>query len=281
MLSSIVGVVVFKNCRQAKSFVLYSANGRRKVVMSSKLSGKVAFVTGASRGIGRAIALRLAQDGAKVALNFANNSTKAEEVKAEIESLGGEAILVQGDIAKFEVVTELIKKVVDTWGRLDILINNAGITRDNLLLKMSEEDFDKVISTNLKGVFNCTKAVTKLMMKQRSGRIINMSSVVGLKGNISQANYAAAKAGIIGFTKSAARELASRGVTVNAVAPGFINTDMTAALSEKIKEVMLQEIPAGRMGTPEDVANAVAFLVSDEAAYITGQVLSVDGGMVM
>lgn len=246
--------------------------------MSSNLSGKTAFVTGASRGIGRAIALRLAQDGAKVALNFSSNIAKAEAVKAEIESAGGEAMLVQGDVSNFAVVTELIKKVVDEWGRLDILINNAGITRDNLLLKMSEEDFDKVIATNLKGVFNCTKAVTKLMMKQRGGRIVNMSSVVGLKGNISQTNYAAAKAGIIGFTKSAARELASRGVTVNAVAPGLINTDMTAALPEKIKEVMLQEIPAGRMGTPEDVANAVAFLVSDQAAYITGQVLSVDGG---
>ena len=245
------------------------------------LSGKVAFVTGASRGIGRATALRLAADGAKVALNFASNSTKAEAVKAEIEAAGGTAMLVQGDVADFATVVELVKKVVDEWGRIDILINNAGITRDNLLLKMSEDDFDKVISTNLKGVFNCTKAVTKLMMKQRGGQIVNMSSVVGLKGNISQANYAAAKAGIIGFTKSAARELASRGVTVNAVAPGLINTDMTAALSEKVKEVMLQEIPAGRMGTPEDVANAVAFLVSDEAAYITGQVLSVDGGMVM
>ena len=249
--------------------------------MSSKLSGKAAFVTGASRGIGRAIALRLAADGAKVALNFSSNVSKAAEVKAEIEASGGEAMLLQGDVSNFAVVTELIKKVVDEWGRLDILINNAGITRDNLLLKMSEDDFDKVIATNLKGVFNCTKAVTKLMMKQRGGRIVNMSSVVGLKGNISQTNYAAAKAGIIGFTKSAARELASRGVTVNAVAPGFINTDMTAALSEKVKEVMLQEIPAGRMGTPEDVANAVAFLVSDQAAYITGQVLSVDGGMVM
>ncbi|MBE8949286.1 MAG: 3-oxoacyl-[acyl-carrier-protein] reductase [Quinella sp. 3Q1] len=249
--------------------------------MSSKLSGKVAFVTGASRGIGRAVALRLAADGAKVALNFASNSAKAEAVKAEIEAAGGTAMLMQGDVAKFEVVAELIKKVVNEWGRLDILINNAGITRDNLLIKMSEDDFDRVISTNLKGVFNCTKAVTRQMMKQRGGRIVNMSSVVGLKGNISQANYAAAKAGIIGFTKSAARELASRGVTVNAVAPGFINTDMTAALSEKVKEVLLQEIPAGRMGTPEDVANAVAFLVSDEAAYITGQVLSVDGGMVM
>ena len=249
--------------------------------MSSNLSGKTALVTGASRGIGRAIALRLAEDGAKVALNFSSNISKAEEVKAAIEASGGTAMLVQGDISNFAVVTELIKKVVDEWGRLDILINNAGITRDNLLLKMSEDDFDKVIATNLKGVFNCTKAVTKMMMKQRGGRIVNMSSVVGLKGNISQANYAAAKAGIIGFTKSAARELAARGVTVNAVAPGFINTDMTAALSEKVKEVMMQEIPAGRMGTPEDVANAVAFLVSDEAAYITGQVLSVDGGMAM
>ena len=245
------------------------------------LSGKVAFVTGASRGIGRAIALRLSADGAKVALNFSSNIAKAEEVNSEIEASGGEAMLVQGDVSNFAVVTELVKKVVDTWGRLDILVNNAGITRDNLLLKMSEDDFDKVIATNLKGVFNCTKAVTKLMMRQRSGRIVNMSSVVGLKGNISQTNYAAAKAGIIGFTKSAAMELASRGVTVNAVAPGLIDTDMTAALSEKVKEVMLQEIPVGRMGTPEDVANAVAFLVSDQAAYITGQVLSVDGGLVM
>lgn len=249
--------------------------------MSSKLSGKVALITGASRGIGRAIALRLAQDGAKVALNFSSNIAKAEEVKSAIEASGGEAMLIQGDVSNFATVTELVKQVVDAWGRLDILVNNAGITRDNLLLKMSEDDFDKVIATNLKGVFNCTKAVTKLMMKQRGGRIVNMSSVVGLKGNISQTNYAAAKAGIIGFTKSAARELASRGVTVNAVAPGLIDTDMTAVLSEKVKEVMLQEIPAGRMGTPEDVANAVAFLVSDQAAYITGQVLSVDGGMVM
>ena len=249
--------------------------------MSSDLTGKTAFVTGASRGIGRAIALRLAADGAKVALNFASNSAKAEEAKAEIEAHGGEAMLVQGDVANFAIVTELIKRVVEAWGRLDILVNNAGITRDNLLLKMSEDDFDRVISTNLKGVFNCTKAVTKLMMKQRGGRIVNMSSVVGLKGNISQTNYAAAKAGIIGFTKSAAQEMASRGVTVNAVAPGLIDTDMTAALSEKVKEVMLQEIPAGRMGTPEDVANAVAFLVSDQAAYITGQVLSVDGGLAM
>ena len=245
------------------------------------LSGKVALVTGASRGIGRATALRLAQDGAKVALNFASNVAKAEEVKREIEAAGSEALLLQGDVSKLDVVTDLINKTVDAWGRLDILVNNAGIARDNLLLKMSEDDFDKVIATNLKGVFNCTKAVTKIMMKQRGGRIVNMSSVVALRGNVSQANYAAAKAGIIGLTKTAARELASRGITVNAVAPGFIDTDMTAALSEKVKEVLLKEIPAGRMGTPEDVANAVAFLVSDQAAYITGQVLSVNGGLVM
>ncbi len=245
------------------------------------LSGKVALVTGASRGIGRATAVRLAQDGAKVALNFASNVAKAEEVKREIEAAGSEAMLLQGDVSKLDVVTELVQKTIDAWGRLDILVNNAGIARDNLLLKMSEDDFDKVIATNLKGVFNCTKAVTKIMMKQRGGRIVNMSSVVALRGNVSQANYAAAKAGIIGLTKSAARELASRGVTVNAVAPGFIDTDMTAALSEKVKEVLLKEIPAGRMGTPEDVANAVAFLVSDQAAYITGQVLSVNGGLVM
>lgn len=246
-----------------------------------KLENKIALVTGASRGIGRAAALRLATEGAKVAINFAGNLAKAEEVKATIESNGGEAILVQGNVADFVTVNEIVKKVTDTWGRVDILVNNAGITRDNLLLKMSESDFDEVIATNLKGVFNCTKAVTKLMMKQRGGRIINMSSVVALMGNISQANYAAAKAGIIGFTKSAAKEFASRGVTVNAVAPGFIGTDMTNVLSEKIKEEMVKQIPAGRIGNPEDVANAVAFFASDEAAYITGQVICVDGGMAM
>lgn len=243
------------------------------------LVDKVALVTGASRGIGRAIALRLAADGAKVAINFAGNLARAAEVKAEIENNGGAAILVQGDVSNFETVNEVVKKVLDTWGRIDILVNNAGITRDNLLLKMTEEDFDAVIGTNLKGVFNCTKAVTKLMMKQRSGRIVNMSSVVALNGNISQANYAAAKAGIIGFTKSAAKELASRGVTVNAVAPGFIETDMTGALNDKIKSEMIGAIPLGRVGKPEDVANAVAFLVSENADYITGQVISVDGGM--
>ncbi len=242
-------------------------------------AGRIALVTGGSRGIGRAIAVRLAANGAKVAINFAGNVEKAEDTKSEIEIFGGEAILVQGNVADFETVSEIVQKVVDTWGRIDILVNNAGITRDNLLLKMTEKDFDDVIATNLKGVFNCTKAVTKLMMKQRSGRIVNMSSVVGLTGNISQANYSAAKAGIIGFTKSTAKELASRNVTVNAVAPGFISTDMTGALSDKVKEEIAKTIPVGRIGEPDDIANAVEFLVSDKAAYITGQVICVDGGM--
>ncbi|MBR6013899.1 MAG: 3-oxoacyl-[Selenomonadaceae bacterium] len=246
-----------------------------------KLSEKVALVTGASRGIGRATALKLAEEGAKVAINFAGNVKKAEEVKSEIESKGGEALLVQGDISNFEKVSEVIKTVVDTWGKIDILVNNAGITRDNLLMKMSESDFDEVIATNLKGVFNCTKAVTRLMMKQHSGRIVNMSSVVGLMGNAGQTNYSAAKAGIIGFTKSAAKEFAPRGITVNAVAPGFICTDMTETIPEKIKTGLIEKIPLGRIGNPEDIANTVLFLVSDEAAYITGQVICVDGGMAM
>lgn len=245
------------------------------------LTEKVALVTGASRGIGRAVALKLADAGAKVAINFAGNLEKAEEVKAEIESRGGEAILVQGKVDNFEVVNAIVKKIVETWGTVDILINNAGINRDNLLLRMTETEFDEVIATNLKGVFNCTKAVTRIMMKQRSGKIVNMTSVVGLTGNAGQANYAAAKSGIIGFTKSVAKELAARGVTVNAIAPGFITTDMTAKLPEKIKEETLNQIPIGKFGTPEDVANLAAFLVSDQAAYITGQVINVDGGMVM
>ncbi len=245
------------------------------------LQGKSALVTGSSRGIGRAVALKFAERGAKVAINFAGNLAKAQEVQQEIEAKGGEALLVQGDVANFEVVADIVKKIVDAWGTVDILVNNAGITRDNLLIKMSEADFDAVISTNLKGVFNCTKAVTKLMMKQRGGRIINMASVVGLTGNAGQANYAAAKAGIIGFTKSSARELAPRGITVNAIAPGFIDTDMTAAIPEKIKADILTKIPFGKMGSPEDVADAAAFLASEQAAYITGQVICVDGGFAM
>lgn len=243
------------------------------------LTGKIALVTGASRGIGRAVALKLSDVGAKVAINFAGNLEKAEEVKAEIESRGGEAVLAQGKIDNFEVANDIVKKIVETWGTVDILINNAGITRDNLLLKMSEADFDDVIATNLKGVFNCTKAVTRIMIKNRSGKIVNMSSVVALIGNAGQANYAAAKAGIIGFTKSVAKELAPRGITVNAIAPGFIDTDMTAKLPEKIREETLNKIPLGKFGNPEDVANLAAFLVSEQASYITGQIINVDGGM--
>lgn len=245
------------------------------------LDGKTALVTGASRGIGRAIALCLAAEGARVAINYAGNVKAAEEVKAIIEAAGGTAILCQADIADSAAVEAMIADVVKEFGAIDILVNNAGITRDTLLMRMKDEDFAKVLDTNLKGVFYCTKAVSKLMMKKRSGRIVNMASVVGLVGNAGQTNYAAAKAGVIGFSKSAAKELASRGITVNVVAPGFIGTDMTAGLPESVKEKMLTDIPLGRMGEPEDVANAVLFLASDQASYITGQVVNVDGGMVM
>lgn len=245
------------------------------------LDGKAALVTGASRGIGRAIALRLASEGAKVAINFAGNQKAAVEVKSEIEANGGEAILVQANVADPAAVEAMFAKVVEAFGTVDILVNNAGITRDGLLLRMKDEDFEAVIDTNLKGVFYCTKAAAKLMMKKRSGRIVNMSSVVGLIGNAGQTNYAASKAGVLGFSKSAAKELAARGITVNMVAPGFIDTDMTAVLADKVKEAMVKEIPLRRMGRPEDVANAVLFLVSDCSSYITGQVINVDGGMVM
>ena len=245
------------------------------------LDGKTALVTGASRGIGRAIALCLAAEGARVAINYAGNVKAAEEVKASVEAAGGTAILCQADIADSAAVEAMIADVVKEFGAIDILVNNAGITRDALLMRMKDEDFAKVLDTNLKGVFYCTKAVSKLMMKKRSGRIVNMASVVGLVGNAGQTNYAAAKAGVIGFSKSAAKELASRGITVNVVAPGFIGTDMTAGLPESVKEKMLTDIPLGRMGEPEDVANAVLFLASDQASYITGQVVNVDGGMVM
>ena len=245
------------------------------------LDGKVALVTGASRGIGRAVALKLASEGAKVAINYAGSQGKAEEVKAEIEKMGGEAILVQANVADKDAVEQMVGAAVEAFGTIDILVNNAGITRDGLLARMKDEDFEAVVDTNLKGVFYCTKAVAKLMMKKRSGRIVNMASVVGLTGNAGQTNYAASKAGVIGFSKSAAKELASRGITVNMVAPGFIATDMTDAMNEKAKEAVLGTIPMKRMGQPEDVANAVLFLVSENASYITGQIVNVDGGMVM
>lgn len=245
------------------------------------LDGKTALVTGASRGIGRAIALRLAAEGASVAINYAGNTAKAEETKAAIEAAGGKVALFQADVSDSAQVEQMVAAVTEAFGTIDILVNNAGITRDGLLMRMKEEDFDAVLDTNLKGIFHVTKAVSKLMMKKRAGRIVNMASVVGIMGNAGQTNYAAAKAGVIGFTKSAAREFAARGITVNAVAPGFIATDMTAAMPEKAKEATLAAIPLRRMGEPEDVANAVAFLVSDQASYITGQVVKVDGGMVM
>ncbi|HWR43213.1 3-oxoacyl-[acyl-carrier-protein] reductase [Sporomusa sp.] len=245
------------------------------------LDGHVAIVTGASRGIGRAVAIALANVGAKVVINYAGNAAAAEEVRKTITDNGGQAIIVQADVANAEAVDSLVKKTIEAYGKIDILVNNAGITRDTLLMRMKDEDWDAVMNTNLKGVFYCTKAVSKFMMKQRSGKIINMTSVVGLMGNAGQANYAAAKAGVIGFTKSMAKELASRGITVNAIAPGFIATDMTHGLSEQVKVDLATKIPLNRLGTAEDVAAAAVFLATDSAKYITGQTLNVDGGMVM
>ncbi|HWR38666.1 MAG TPA: 3-oxoacyl-[acyl-carrier-protein] reductase [Patescibacteria group bacterium] len=245
------------------------------------LDGKVALVTGASRGIGRAVALSLAKAGAKVVVNYAGNALAAENVRQMIVDNGGEAIAVQADVADGASVEAMVKQVMDAYGRIDILVNNAGITRDGLLMRMKDEDWDAVMNTNLKGVFYCTKAVSRVMMKQKSGRIVNMTSVVGLMGNPGQANYSAAKAGVIGFTKAMAKELASRGITVNAIAPGYITTDMTAGLPEQVKTDLADKIPLNRLGTPEDIANATLFLASDAAGYITGQTLQVDGGMLM
>lgn len=243
------------------------------------LDGKIAVVTGASRGIGRAIALELASQGAFVVVNYNGSKDRAEEVKKEIEAAGGKAEVYQCNVSDFEKCQAFIQDVIKTYGRLDILVNNAGITRDGLLMKMSEADFDSVIETNLKGTFNTIRFASRQMLKQRSGRIINMSSVVGIAGNAGQANYASSKAGVIGLTKAVARELASRGITVNAIAPGFIETEMTEVLSDAVKEASVAQIPLGRFGKPEDIAKTAVFLASDDAGYITGQVIQVDGGM--
>lgn len=245
------------------------------------LAGKNALVTGSSRGIGRAIALELGRLGANVAVNYAGNEQKAQEVVEELEAMGVKACKIQANVADENEVKKMIKETIDTFGSLEILVNNAGITRDNLLMRMKVEEFEDVIDTNLKGAFLCTKAVARQMMRQRYGRIINIASIVGVSGNPGQANYVAAKAGLIGLTKSTAKELASRNILVNAVAPGFITTDMTDELTEEQKEAIFKTIPLERLGDPEDIANVVAFLASDRSKYITGQTIHVDGGMVM
>ncbi|WP_394120555.1 3-oxoacyl-[acyl-carrier-protein] reductase [Planococcus donghaensis] len=247
----------------------------------SKLTGKTAIITGASRGIGAEIARKFAADGAKVVVNYSGSQEKAEAVVAEIQRNGGEAIAVKANVSDAESVKAMVDETMKTFGSVDILVNNAGITRDNLMMRMKDDEWDDVINTNLKGVFVCTKAVTRQMMKQRAGRIINIASIVGVMGNAGQANYVASKAGVIGLTKTTARELATRGITANAVAPGFITTDMTDQLTEEVQKAMLGQIPLGRFGAPEDVAKAALFLASDDASYMTGQTLHLDGGMVM
>lgn len=246
-----------------------------------RLEGKVALVTGASRGIGREIAFELAREGASVAVNYAGSESKALEVVEEIKAMGRDAFAIQADVSNSESVTDMTKETIERFGKIDILVNNAGITKDNLLMRMKESEWDDVININLKGVFLCTKAVTRQMMKQRSGRIINISSIVGVSGNPGQANYVAAKSGVIGLTKTSAKELSSRGITVNAVAPGFITTDMTDKLNEDVKTEMLKQIPLARFGEPKDIARTVIFLACEDSAYMTGQTLHVDGGMVM
>ena len=245
------------------------------------LTGKVALVTGASRGIGQATAIELAKAGSDVVVNFIGNEAVAQETVEKIEALGRKAIKIKANVGDADDVQAMVDEAIATFGHIDILVNNAGITRDGLLIRMKDSDWDEVLNINLKGVYLVTKAVAKLMVKQRAGRIINMTSVSGVTGNVGQANYAAAKAGVIGFTKTCAKELAARGITVNAVAPGFIETAMTDVLPEKIKEGIAATVPFGRMGQPEEIASVVTFLASDFASYITGQVLNVDGGMVM
>jgi 3-oxoacyl-[acyl-carrier protein] reductase len=246
-----------------------------------KLVGKVALVTGASRGIGREIALELASQGANVVVNYSGNEAKANEVVDLIKELGRDAFAIQCDVSNSEAVSVMVKETIDRFGSLDILVNNAGITKDNLLMRMKEEEWDDVININLKGVFLVTKAVTRQMMKQRSGRIINVASIVGVSGNPGQANYVAAKAGVIGLTKTTAKELASRNINVNAIAPGFITTDMTDKLTDEVKAEMLKVIPLAKFGEAKNIATVAAFLASEDSAYMTGQTLHVDGGMVM
>ncbi len=249
--------------------------------MEKILENKVAVVTGASRGIGRQIALSMAKEGAAVIVNYNGSEARANEVVEEIRNAGGKAEAYQCDVSDFHQAAELMEYGVKTYGHVDILVNNAGITRDNLLMKMSEEDFDAVLNTNLKGAFNCIRHISRQMIKQRSGKIINISSVSGVMGNAGQANYSASKAGVIGLTKAAAREMASRGITVNAIAPGFIDTEMTQVLSEPVRTAAEGQIPMKHFGRTEDIANIAVFLASDKAGYITGQVISVDGGMAM
>lgn len=242
---------------------------------------KTAVITGGSRGIGRAICLKLAGQGINIVLNYAGNRESAEQTKVQCEALGASVLLMQGDVSRMEDCERIFSAAVEQYGRVDILVNNAGITRDNLIIRMSEQDFDRVIEVNLKGTWNCMKLAARIMMKQRSGRIVNITSVVGVTGNAGQTNYAASKAGVIGMTKSMARELAARGVTVNAVAPGYIDTDMTAVLSDEMKEHIQNAIPMRHTGRGSDVASLVSFLAGDDAAYITGQLIHVDGGLAM
>ena len=246
-----------------------------------QLEGKVAIVTGASRGIGRAIAVELATLGATVVCNYIGSEESINETLDLVRAAGGDGIVVKGDVSQAEDVNTLIDTVTETYGHIDILVNNAGITRDGLLMRMKEEDWDAVMDINLKGTFLTTKAVIRLMMKQRSGRIINITSVSGVTGNVGQANYSASTAGVIGFTKTCAKELASRGINVNAVAPGFVDTDMTVNLPDAVKEAVKTSVPMGRMARPEEIASVVGFLATDGAKYVTGQVINVDGGMVM
>ena len=246
-----------------------------------QLKGKNAIVTGGSRGIGKSIALELASKGANVVVNYTKSVESAEAVVKEIQAMGVLGMAIKANVSNSAEVENLVNEVLNTFGSIDILVNNAGITRDNLIIRMTEKDFDDVININLKGAFICTKAISKVMIKQKTGKIINISSVVGIIGNSGQSNYAAAKAGLIGFTKSMAKELAKRGINVNAVAPGFIETDMTSRLPEKVKEEFLKNIPLTRIGKPEDIAKTVLFLASEYSDYITGQVINIDGGMVM